>query len=485
MAAPDNNDNIINYAGDFRIKTCNIISYRKAPNAEKAFRMNVLPQLVNISFVEDLTSPVITGEIDLIDTNDIRTVLPMTGMERLELHMFTPGQPEIDYREDKNDTLYIYKSDRIRNTSGTGRQQLYRLYFTSREAYRNNTIRISKAFKGPIETAVNEIVKSEKYLDSRKPFYAEPTATNTKYVIPNLKPLNTIKFLSNNAISGKYKNAGYLFYETTEGFNFRSFESLFASGGHTARPVTELYGLQPAKVREDGEQDVIKDLRTVQRYAFVDAVNILEQMNGGLFANRLVTHDIYEKRIETHDFDYHESFGDYFHTEHDGEGGKSFTKWLHPFTWLDNTRKTLGDLPMQKLMNYVQTKKTHNDYEFVPYKDTVPQKTSQRQQMSNFHLTMTVPGQTRMNAGQLISFALPYQKTVAHDEVQELNPYYSGRYLILQLKHNFDIINQKHSMNLRCVKDAVSSDLPIETDEIITLTEKTDTVSVYDIDERG
>ena len=197
----------------------------------------------------------------------------------------------------------------------------------SREAYRNNTIRISKAFTGPIETAVNEIVKSEKYLDSRKPFYAEPTATNTKYVIPNLKPLNTIKFLSNNAISGKYKNAGYLFYETTEGFNFRSFESLFASGGHTARTVTELYGLQPAKVREDGEQDVIKDLRTVQRYAFVDAVNILEQMNGGLFANRLVTHDIYEKRIETHDFDYHESFGDYFHTEHDGEGGKSFTKW--------------------------------------------------------------------------------------------------------------------------------------------------------------
>ena len=42
-----------------------------------------------------------------------------------------------------------------------------------------------------------------------------------------------------------YKNAGYLFYETTRGFNFRSFESLMALSGTTARPVTEVYSMQP------------------------------------------------------------------------------------------------------------------------------------------------------------------------------------------------------------------------------------------------
>ena len=34
MAASDNQDNIINYAGDFRVKVVNILSYRKAEGSE-------------------------------------------------------------------------------------------------------------------------------------------------------------------------------------------------------------------------------------------------------------------------------------------------------------------------------------------------------------------------------------------------------------------------------------------------------------------
>lgn len=483
MAFADNNDKNLNFAGDFRIKKCTIISYRKAPDSNLAFRVNVLPQLLSLSLVEDITSPVITGEIDLADTNDIRTLLPLTGMERLELHVFTPGQDEIEFKEETTDTLYIYKIARIKNTSGTGRQQVYRLYFTSREAYRNNTRRVSKAFSGPVENGVLELVQDEKYLDSRKPLYAEPTATNTKLVIPNLKPLATIKFLAENAISKKYKNAGYLFYETCRGYNFRSFESLMAMDGQTARPPAELYAIQPAKVRtEKGEIDLQKDLRAVYNYTFEDAVNMLEEMNAGLYANRLVTHDIYEKKIETHDFDYFESFGDYFHTEYAGEGDRSLTKWLKPFTKFDNTGVTLGDLPMQKLMSDTNTSKVHNDYELIKSEDILPHRISQRAQMANFHLLMTVPGQTRLNAGMIVSFALPYQKPVAHDEGQRLNPYYSGRYLVLQLKHKFDIANQKHTMNMRCVKDAVVTDLPIEMDELITLTDKVNPIDIYDED---
>jgi len=483
MAAADNNDNIINYAGDFRIKHCTIISYRKSPDSNLAFRVNVLPQLMTLSLVEDITSPVLTGEIDLADTNDIRTLLPLTGFERLELRIFTPGQDEIDFTENKTDTLNIYKIEKIRVGSGTGRQQVYRLYFTSREAYKNNTVRVSKAFSGPVEGGVLQLLQDKKFLDTRKPVNIEPTSTNSKYVIPNLKPFATIQFLATQAISKKYKNAGYLFYETTRGFNFRSIESLMAMDGIMARPPSELYAIQPAKVRtEKGDIDILKDLRAVYNYSFVNAVNILEEMNSGLYANRLITNDIYNKKIETHDFDYYESFGDYYHTEYTGEGEKSFTKWLKPFTKFDTTGVTLGDLPMQKLMNVVQTSKKHDDYDFTPVKDTIPPRVSQRAQMQNFHLLMTVPGQTKMNVGQIISFALPYQKQVAHDEAQQLNPYYSGRYLVLQLKHKFDVIQQKHQMNLRCVKDSVNTDLPIEMDELITLTDGVIARSVYDND---
>ena len=54
-------------------------------------------------------------------------------------------------------------------------------------------------------------------------------------------------------------------------------------------------------------------------------------------------------------------------------------------------------------------------------------------------------GQTRMNCGEMISFALPNQRPVQHDQPQTLNPYYSGRYLVLSLKHKFDVSTKTHN----------------------------------------
>ena len=151
----------------------------------------------------------------------------------------------------------------------------------------------------------------------------------------------------------------------------------------------------------------------------------------------------------------------------------------------ENTKKTLSDFPMAKLMHMVESKKVHNDYEFTPIKDILPNKISQRAQMANFHLLMSVPGQTRMNAGDMVVFALPSQMPLAHDEPQKLNPYYSGRYLILSLKHKFDVVSQKHTMNLRCVKDSVREDLPLGTEQVVELSGKIDATSLYDEDERN
>jgi hypothetical protein len=139
---------------------------------------------------------------------------------------------------------------------------------------------------------------------------------------------------------------------------------------------------------------------------------------------------------------------------------------------------------MAKLMNVVDTKAVHNDYEFTKPEDILPNKVSQRAQMANNHLLLTVPGQTRMNVGNIITFNLPLQQQVAHDKGQETNPYYSGRYLMLSLKHKFDVPNQKHTMNIRAVKDSVWSDLPQGLDEVAVLTNKKDAVNLYEEDER-
>ena len=488
MAASDNQDNILDYAGAFKLKTCNIISYRKSNNSEKAVRQNILPQVLTISLIEDVTQPVLSGSIDVSDGIDFRTMLPITGMEKLELRVFTPGQDEIKFIEGVTDCFNIYKIEKIRGANAmSSRESIYRIHFVSREAYRNSTTRVSRAFAGPVENAVLELVNDKKYLDSRKICHLEPTVSNTKVVIPNLKPFKTIKMLSNFAISEKYKNAGYLFYETTRGFNFRSFESMMAMDGTVARPAVEKYAMQPANLRGAGndgmEKNVRMDLQSPNSYSFENVVNTLDELNKGLYANRLVTNDIYNKKIQTFDYDYHEQFGEHYHTEHE-DGAKSETKYIKPLSYYEDTGKMLSDFSMAKLMSVVDTQKVHNDYDFPKPEDILPNKTSQRTQLGNNHLLLTVPGQTRINAGNIITFNLPLQKRVAHDEGQETNPYYSGRYLILQLKHKIDIPNQEHTMNIRAVKDAVMTDLPKGLDEVTNLREHQIGVNIYEEDNR-
>ena len=109
MAQSENRDNNIEYAGDFRFKVCNIISYRKGNNSEKAVRQNILPQTLAVTIVEDVTMPVMSGTIDVVDGVDFRTTLPITGNEKLELHIFTPGQDGIKFIEGYSDTFNIYK----------------------------------------------------------------------------------------------------------------------------------------------------------------------------------------------------------------------------------------------------------------------------------------------------------------------------------------------------------------------------------------
>ena len=95
-----------------------------------------------------------------------------------------------------------------------------------------------------------------------------------------------------------------MFFERTDGFHFRSFESLMALNGATARPVKEAYAIQPANLRnEKGDANVIQDLQSPDSYSFENVANTLEELNKGLYANRLVTHDIYNKKITTFDYD--------------------------------------------------------------------------------------------------------------------------------------------------------------------------------------
>ena len=80
-----------------------------------------------------------------------------------------------------------------------------------------------------------------------------------KHVFGRLRPFDAIDQISLLSQSEKYAGAGYYFYETSLGFNYRSLESMLAIDGNTARPVVARFRPKPSNVKDGGGSTDIKN----------------------------------------------------------------------------------------------------------------------------------------------------------------------------------------------------------------------------------
>ena len=165
MASVNEDKELLRYAGDFRLELCNIISYRTDPdNATESLRINILPQLMNLSIVEDISMECITGEIDLSDAQDIRTVLLNRFRKIRTKTIYRMVQEDrVDTSEETSGPFYIYKIEKLGHQVVQVVKWFIELHFTSRKAYRNSITKVSRALKAA-ENVVAEILKDEKYV---------------------------------------------------------------------------------------------------------------------------------------------------------------------------------------------------------------------------------------------------------------------------------------------------------------------------------
>ena len=481
MATVDS-PNVIPKVGKYNLTKVRIISYRKNDEEGVMYEMDIKPIVETIELTEDIFTGFISGSVTVKDSQDVRSVLPITGLERLELSFNTPGMPGYHAVRDEGHPYYIYKIDGARQDPTNPRAQHYIIHFCSGEMYYNSFNRLSRAYTGPIEQGVQDILHSKDGLNSNKKLVFEPTRSNTKYVIPNLKPFDAIKLMSRDAISSSYENAGYLFYETGQTFAFRSVESMLGLGGSIARPSVFKYNYQ---ITQLSNNDVQNDLKNVKRYEFRRPVDILYNLNEGMFASKMITNDLYNKTINEYDYDYLSNFSKHYHTEHD-TGDKSKFKGVLPISKFENTGKDLSQQSMAKLLSVTDTSNIHTGYSFPDPSVTYQNRISQRLQMRNINLNLQVYGNTLLHAGDVITFDMPLLRPLADPKARSKpNPYWSGRYLVMAVKHIISQEDEQHLMNLRCMKDAVRIEFDAETEQsmITDRTYKQKLTNLYDLDE--
>ena len=471
-------------AGSYRLSQVDLVSYASPTGGTESFRQDISNLIQEINIYEHLESKTLSGDLTLIDATNVIATLPLTGYERIEFKLSTPGlgiEKGYDFTSISGYPMYVYK---IGNKAQVNpRAQAYTLHFCSIETIKNEQRRISKAFAGSIDEFVLEVCRGD--LKTKKNLIIESTKNLTKFVVPRLKPFDSIEMFCENATSKNFKNAGYRFFETSLGFNFKSYENMFTKGNGTPRRALANYLPKVKSVRDSRDnRNILSDLQSMESFKVISQFNTLRNLKTGAYASRMVIHDNFNKTFSENDFDYHLDYADHHHLESDSRGGKRDDNGVLPyFKFEDN--KAFSDFAEGSLHFSSNTAKVHNDYELPEQKEIVQQRISQKTALSSIVVEFEVPGFTGINAGDVVNLTLPSYSPNKNPLAKDEDPYLSGRYLISGLRHNIGVMAKKHVMVVECIKDSLNTPYPEEIQDTFTNkeTNKGDTYLQYAIDE--
>ena len=456
------NDNRIIRPGDYSLTKAEILSYRLV-DGEKPFTIDIRGIIATISLTENIENPFMEGVIQLYDANDIRTLLPITGLERLHLRFNTPGVSGVNAVAPTGDPFYIYKIETVKEDQSANKVLMYDIHFCSKEAYYDSMRKVTKVYNGNPELGVEDIVKSKFFLNSKKRLFVEPTKTKTKMVIPNCSPVQAINLLGKKSESKKYNNSGYLFFETPEGFHYRSIESLLAVDGVTARPTKWWYSPSIKNIRNErtGVISIQKGMHQVEDWRLDDSVNILDNISYGAYSSKLIEFDPFYKTITTNKFNYIKDWYDHFNTESKDVRSPHYnTPMPLPKATFDGNKKYIAEEYDSVVHLKCSTSNTYGiSIDKDSHKNLTQQSISQRGLLQQGLLSLIVPGNSLIHAGDVIEFEMPFYRPVGDSKPRRLNPQWSGRYLVASIKHDIDTSEKsEYQMTINAVKQTPKFD---------------------------
>jgi hypothetical protein len=452
--------------GAFELSDVILISYQSFDGSDTPKRLSIRSLVQEISIYESLDGKFLSGDMTLLDATNAIQTLPITGFERVEFFFRTPGTDKgFDFSVATGHPMFVYA---LKNRSGANpRSQIYTLKFISLEAIRNHQTRVSQAFTGNIDQMITDICYN--YLKTKKDLIIEDTKSNHKFVIPRLKPTMAIENLRKNAQSLHYENSGFLFFENGDGFNFKSYEGLFCKKDGSPRPVKAHYS---PKIKNIGE-DPVYALQSVESFKILQQFDTLNNTANGVYASRLITHDLYNKTFSESDFDYNKEYSKQNHLEQDSNGGKRSDNGILPLFNFDNG-ETFGNKNEGILYYQSETSKVHDTHELPDSKNILQKRVSQHIAANSLMIEIVAPGTTELRVGDIVNFTLPKYAPNSKNDTKDNDKYLSGRYLISAARHHVSTLNKRHTLALELIKDSFNVSLPQEITELFTNNEAQD-----------
>ena len=426
-------------AGDFILDGVLIVG-------SSGIRINVVDQVQELNIYESIDAPYISGNILMSDSSGIAESLPLLGQERLLFKLRTPSHDgTVDFN---NYHAIIYNIEK--RFSSSDREHIILMNWTTLDHLKSARTKISASFKGTISDIVKKIIKDSNYLDSKKPLFIEPSKNIRKFVIPNLTPFQAIKLVKEEAVSAVEGSPHYVFFETPNGYHFRSFDSLLGNRGSLSVEHKNTYRSQPP---EQGNPNA--NIATILDWQVDDNSNSFLNTRLGMYASTLFYHDIFNKNIQKFKYNY---LTDKFDRRNSMEQGEKKSGPMISQTILEN-KKTITEFSDAKLFVHpTASKELHTEGTDNNAEEWLQESRSRELERSYFTLKIETYGDTNIMAGDLINVVIPSNKPLPPTVTKAaIEPILSGRYLITSLHHQVTPPEQMHQMVLTITKDSLDS----------------------------
>ena len=447
----------IKYAGEVELKKLILIS-------SSGTAVDLTELVININIYESIFSSSMSGSILIADTNNLSVNLPIIGQEYLRVKLNTPSLEDksIDYSEN---VFIVYK---IKTRSSNTQMQVLELQFTSPEFLRNNRIRVSKSYTDTTDNIVEDILLNEEHIGTKKDLYIEPTTGIRRVVVPNFHPYNIIANLATESLSKENASPHYFFFENNRGIHFRSLQSLYAQGVvgkyHTGDKATDEKTTGLTNAGESGE--LMQSMKRIVSFNMGSNNDTLVNIKSGMLGSTIISHDIYNKSYNTKTFGYFDNFEDDVRlSENSVYNDNPIDENLNTIGSFTDARIHLHSVPSDTDTQHYNTETSEYSYASNRLSDSLLSRQSRISELKNgIGITMEIHGNTTIAAGDVVNVQIPIAGIDHNNDV--VDKYYSGNYIITNLRHIFTPREREHNIMMTLAKDSIPESLPTKSDAI-------------------
>ena len=410
-----------------------------ASNADEGKTVDLSTGVILLQYWESILQDGIRATVmygDSGNTIDDKTAidgLPIVGQERVQLKFTDNNEETLEM------VLYVNK---VKPFFDDSTKSAVALDLASKEFIMNEKVRVTKRYDGKISEHVKTILKDVLKVDEEKitDENIEETQNNYNFLGLNKKPYYILNYLSKASVPSTQNSdgntAGYFFYETSKGYNFKSIDALLSQ----EKKKSIIYNQTP----DSGGENIPAgyDMKALQ-FKKENSVNVQNKLRMGAYSTRTVVFNPFNCKYEVLGNDAKEIekkegiqtagerlpvFNPEFNQEQDGKV-KEFSRTMYML--LDTGSLPTGDAEKPVASADQQLKKSQSQ-NYQPAK-VLAQSVMRYNQLFAAMNTITIAGDFSLHAGDAIFVDAPdLQADTSNDEVNKES---GGLYIIADLCH--------------------------------------------------